>query len=993
MESHVSTPRQFPPASPFWRLGMAVVLAVMLVDLAVEVLVVGSLRTAADGAALLRVGVSVIVGVVVVWLFHAVITGRERSTAEIARLAAQRQIALDAARLGWWHYDPVTRMSTWDDRYRQIFGVDGYERPIDEILAQLVDPEDLPRLWAKVEAALDPRDPKPFAAEYRINRPDGAERWIDAHGIAMFDGAGGERRAVSFVGTVADITEHKQADQALLRSREDLARAEEVGQIGWWRLDTVNRALVWSDENCRIFGVARGTPMTYEGFLGIVHPDDRQYVQQQWEAGLRGEPYDIEHRLVVDGRVKWVREKAYLERDGAGEVVGGFGITQDVTDRRLAVEALRESEARLRLAQASAGAGVWNWDVPSGRLEWSEELFNLFGLDPADGATLDSWNCVLHPDDREGANRRIWEAIADRTPLASDYRIVRPTGEVRWISALGTATYDAAGEPQRMSGICIDITRRVQAEEQAGAERRRAEEAVRFGEEQRKVGEAVRAERQRLFDVLETLPVYVALLTPDYHVPFSNRFFRERFGEARGRRCYEYLFNRDEPCEICESFTVLKTGKPYGWFWTGPDSREYDVYDYPFTDSDGAQLILEMGVDITERRRAERELQAALEDSAARANQLRALASELNRSEQRERTRLAKLLHDHLQQLMVAAKLRAEILARSRDKTTRKVAAEIEQLLEASVSASRSLTAELSPPILHDGQLPACLEWLARWAGERHGLKVDLAIEGQLQPLPEDVKALLFESARELLFNIVKHAHVDSASIRVDQDAGEEIRIVVSDSGAGFDPTALKMAGDSGGGFGLFSIRERLELLGGRMDIDSAPGGGSRFILTAPVGRAAVVTPPVAPGPQPPSPRTETGAGGAPAPGARIRILLADDHAVVREGLKGLLGEEPDIQVVGEAEHGLEAAELADELHPDVILMDVSMPLLGGIDATRAIHAAHPAIRIIGLSTFDDRACAQAMREAGAVEYVTKSAPSGVLVAAIRRAGVVTAEG
>lgn len=988
----MNTPRQFPPASPFWRFGMVVVLAVMLVDLATEVFVVGSLRTAFNGAALLRVGVSLIVGVVVVWLFHAVITGRERAGAEIARLAAQRQLALNAARLGWWHYDPVTRMSNWDDRYRQIFGVAGYERPNDELLAQLIHPEDLPGLWAKVEAALDPRDPKPFAAEYRVNRPDGAERWIEAHGIATFDGAGGERRAVSFVGTVADITEQKQADQALRRSREDLARAEAVGQIGWWRLDTVRNALVWSDENYRIFGVARGTPMTYEGFLGIVHPDDRQYVQQKWEAGLRGEPYDIEHRLVVEGQVKWVREKAYLERDGAGEVVGGFGITQDVTDRRLAVEALRESEARLRLAQASAGAGVWNWDVANGRLEWSEELFRLFGLEPARAeASWDAWSRLLHPDDWEGADRRIREALADRTPLASDYRIVRPTGEVRWVSALGTATYDAAGAPQRMSGICLDITRRVQAEEQARTERWRAEEAVRLGEEQRKVGEAVRAERQRLYDVLETLPVYVALLTPDYHVPFSNRFFRERFGEARGRRCYEYLFNRDEPCEICESFTVLKTGKPYGWFWTGPDSRDYDVYDYPFTDSDGSPLILEMGVDITERRRAERKLQAALDDSAARANQLRALASELTLSEQRERTRLARLLHDHLQQLMVAAKFRAEMLARSRDKATRRVAAEIEHLLEASVSASRSLTSELSPPILRDGQLPACLEWLARWVEERHGLNVDLVIEGPIQPLPEDVKTLLFESARELLFNIVKHAHVGSTSISVDQDAGKEIRIIVSDSGVGFDPAALKLAGENGGGFGLFSIRERLSLLGGRMDIDSAPGRGSRFILTAPLGVAEAAPPPVTSGFMPP----EAGQAGAqlsaPAPGVRIRVLLADDHAVVREGLKGVLGEESDIQVVGEAAHGLEAVELAGELHPDVILMDVSLPLLNGIEATLAIHAAHPDIRIIGLSMFDDRAHAQEMRDAGAVEYVTKSAPSGVLVAAIRRAGVVTA--
>jgi PAS domain S-box-containing protein len=120
---------------------------------------------------------------------------------------------------------------------------------------------------------------------------------------------------------------------------------------------------------------------------------------------------------------------------------------------------------------------------------------------------------------------------------------------------------------------------------------------------------ALIAERQRLYDVLETLPAYVVLLTPDYHVPFANRFFRERFGESNGKRCYEYLFNRTEPCEICETYSVMKTKKPHRWEWTGPDGRNYDIYDYLFTDVNGSPLIMEMGIDITERKNAEQKLQ------------------------------------------------------------------------------------------------------------------------------------------------------------------------------------------------------------------------------------------------------------------------------------------------------------------------------------------------------------------------------------------------
>ena len=118
-----------------------------------------------------------------------------------------------------------------------------------------------------------------------------------------------------------------------------------MAQIGWWRLDTRENVLTWSDESYRIFGLPVGTPLTYETFLSAVHPDDRDFVDARWQAGLRGEPYDIEHRLLVEGRVKWVREKAYLEYDEAGELLGGFGITQDITELKLAEQALRESDA------------------------------------------------------------------------------------------------------------------------------------------------------------------------------------------------------------------------------------------------------------------------------------------------------------------------------------------------------------------------------------------------------------------------------------------------------------------------------------------------------------------------------------------------------------------------------------------------------------------------------------------------------------------------
>jgi two-component system CheB/CheR fusion protein len=161
-----------------------------------------------------------------------------------------------------------------------------------------------------------------------------------------------ERGYVNFYGR--DITGMKKVETALSESGEDLNRAQAVARTGSWRLDVRQNKLLWSDETYRIFGIPRGTPLTYEMFLATVHPKDRDYVDSRWTAALSGEPYDIEHRILVGDAVKWVRERAELELDKEGVLMGGFGTVQDITEMKIAETALRENEARFMLLSETA---------------------------------------------------------------------------------------------------------------------------------------------------------------------------------------------------------------------------------------------------------------------------------------------------------------------------------------------------------------------------------------------------------------------------------------------------------------------------------------------------------------------------------------------------------------------------------------------------------------------------------------------------------------
>ena len=205
------------------------------------------------------------------------------------------------------------------------------------------------------------------------------------------------------------------------------------------------------------------------------------------------------------------------------------------------------------------------------------------------------------------------------------------------------------------------------------------------------------------------------------------------------------------------------------------------------------------------------------------------------------------------------------------------------------------------------------------------------------------------------------------------------IKLIVSDRGKGFDPGILRNRRPGEMTFGLFSVQERLMHMGGCMEVDSAPGRGTVVTLWAPAGDR-----PLSAGGEPPQSPVERGIRAVSHRRRRCRVLIVDDHKIMRDGLKGLLQFESDIEVVGGAADGAEAMALTRELRPDVVIMDVNLGKMTGIDVSRRIKAEIPNTNIIGLSMHLDSQIAEAMKEAGAVAYLSKGGPAEDLIATIR---------
>lgn len=676
-------------------------------------------------------------------------------------------------------------------------------------------------------------------------------------------------------------------------------------------------------------------------------------------------PFEVECRLTRGDRPQWISFRGDPPESDGGSF-GLHGVLIDITDRRAAQIALQESQERLNSIVQSAMDAIITVDERQRIVLFNSAAERLFQC-PAAEATGTLIDRFIPPRSRGVHHSNIM--AFHHTPEWG--RQMGRSGSVSGLRADGQEfPIEASISKAQVGGemLCTVILRDI-------TERRRSETAIR--------------EREARFRTMaDSAPVIIWIADPSGSSTYLNRRWFEFTGQTgtvgTGNDWIRSI-HPDDRQTMTDSFRaaeelseeqrrelrLLRADGTYRWVMAtivpllderrGLSGFIGSIVD--ITDLKQAQHTLRRSAEELERQVTERT--AALSLSQQR---LRALTRASTRTEEQERRRLAAELHDYLAQLLVVARLKLVQIERAvpglRDQS---LVTDTERILDEALTYTRSLVAELSPQVLYHLGLAAALRWLGEQMAKSH-LQVHTVLPDRASlNLSDDVAINLFQAVRELLFNVVKHADSAEASISLTVEERTDLIIVVSDKGRGFDLKRLERPIGGSNSFGLLSVKERMESIGGSAVIESRSGSGTRVTLRYPLANESA---PVAVDfERPAQPQHALPAHSA---SSRLRILLVDDHAMVREGIRALLERHATLQIVGEAPDGVRAVEMAADLHPHIVIMDANMPGMDGIEATREIKRRSPDIIVIGLSVQASSQVAEIMMAAGAAAYMTK---------------------
>ncbi len=888
------------------------------------------------------------------------ISQAKAAEAALRESAHQLSEAQAMAHLGNWQANMSTGEVIWSDEVYRIFGyVPGIFEPSPNTFFDAVHPDDLPQVLecgkqAELHGYAD--------VVHRMLRPDGAICYVHQRMRPLKDAAG---QQIGFGGTVQDVTDIKLAEQAVEASKERLRRGQLFANIGTWDWNIQTGELYWTERIAPLFGYSMGELETsYENFLGAVHPEDRQAVIDAVTACVeRDVPYNIEHRVVwPDGTVRWLLERGAVMRDADGKPIQMLGVVQDIDDRKRAELALAEREHQLVEAQTLASIGNWSADLQTGSLEWSDEIYRIFGYEPGSFLpSVEAFQAAVHPDDRAKVAASEQQAVqTGRHEVV--HRIVRPDGSVRHVHELAQAEFDAVGKMVRLTGTVQDVT------------------------EQRLAELALQESQAKLSGLFALSPLGIALTDLQGRYIEFNEAFRAICAypsdELKALDYWKLTPSEYADQEVTQIENLKRTGRygPYEKVYRQKNGNLVPIRlnGILVQDASGEARIWSIVEDITVSKRAEQALIVAREE-ADRANQAK---SEFLSSMSHElRTPMNAILGfgqlmEYDETLSPEQKDNtAEIL-----KAGRHLLELINEVLDLAKVESGHIDLSLEPveagPLVEE-----CLSLVGSMASKQ---EIQLSYSGLVDAAVRADRTRLRQVLLNLLSNAIKYnrkgGHVKVELLLKNPD---RLRIQVVDTGQGiptarvaelfqpFNRLGAEATDIEGTGIGLTITRRMIELMGGTVEVESEVGVGSTFWVELPLESMSAE--------DAPEEAASTAAfenSAAPIkhlnPIQHIVLYIEDNPANIKL-MAQILGQRKHIHLL--TAHTPELGiELAKTRHPDIILLDINMPGMDGYQVL-AKFKADPDMRHVPVIAVTANAMPRDIERgkvAGFVDYLTK---------------------
>ena len=752
------------------------------------------------------------------------ITDRKKIEKALEEGRAQLALALESSQTAIFDWDIQARRGGWNRHMAAIYQFEPAGQYITaEEFRNLFHPEDQARLAKEAEQVWREKDQ--FHFEFRAVRPDGEVRWILSHGRIVRDE---NRTALRMIGTHTDITERKRVEEELAQRRAELDEAQRLAKIGSWSWDLSADTAVWSDEIYRIAGREPGSPaLNYANVHSLCAPEEWAQIKSTLESAiLRAADFSFEAQLVrLDGSKRWVVVKGEPVRDHHGNVSGFRGSLQDITDRKEIEEQLRRAEERTRFSLEAANVGTWEWDMLANTVHWSANMEAVHGQSPGSfKGTFDSFLENVFVDDRAAVMERVNSAFAGSGKYHVQYRNYRADGSLGWMEATGQVVFDKSGKPERMFGICANVTERKLADE------------------------AVMASESRLRAAFGQTYSFLVLLDLDGTIVELNRAALDAAGATReqvvGRKFWEPWWSAlpEEVETLKKSVTQAARGqliREECWFCLPDGSRRFaDRSLSPVYDENGKIImIVASGLDLTEQKELRDKLEERVRQRTSELEQknralqeqaetVRELTGKLLHAQDQERRRLARELHDSAGQVLAALQMNLvpmELQAQQDSPEFSKPLRQSIELVDQLSKELRTVSYLLHPPLLDEAGLSSALRWYVEGFAERSKIVVELELPPDLGRLPQEMEMAIFRLVQECLTNIHRHSGSQKATIHLWR-AAEQITIEIKDQGKGIQ-LSHKNGSAARSGVGIQGMRERVRQLGGHFEINSDQSG------------------------------------------------------------------------------------------------------------------------------------------------------------------------